>query len=439
MSKSCLCLFGPQSFSKDVLKCNKSSVEEAANPPEAPTQSYISSKSSSSHSMQTLRSPLDNWQCYQNLTAPRLNNCQRTINASNLDWPGNLGDCGREFLSQEVYRGRSSSAVNPLDFHFCNHNAAIASATLPHPRKSSVPAHRWPHADVLCHQALSDWCNNQAKASEHMSTSHPTTSYDHLGPALRPAPAFDPSTISVEYHKRKSPLYPHQAAATSNNPYWLKGQDAVSASVSQSWSKSLVKTYDEYDHNYKCSVKPRVKASVPILPYYKQSSAASKKSISSSYCPLTPAVAQPASQRSAQVAEPQTRRVKEKPGGDESRTPSSPEGPVAKHAQSFREPAHSPHRYWRSADSEATSQHSPVPSAPEEDKAFISLRKKSTSRYQNPNETLQEPPNHTSLDSPKPHNIGIASESFEATTSGKTNISLAQHAHSLVSSIPLIG
>lgn len=335
-------------------------------------------------------------------------------------------------MNPDVYCGDSSSAISALDFHFFNHNAAIASATLPPPRKSSIRAHRCPHADILYHKTLSDWCNNQAKASEHMSPSHPIIAYDHLGPALRPTHAFDPATSSVEYHKRKFLLYHHQAATTSNNPRWLKEQDVVSASVSQSWSKSLVKAYDEHDHNYKCSVKPRAKASVPILPYYKQSSTASKKIIPSFYFPITSATAQPTGQQSGQIAEPQTRRIKEKPVSNESCNLYSVECHIMKHAQSFEESSHSgPQQY-----SEVTSQLSPGPSVPE-DKAL--LKKKSPSRCQNAIETLQQPSDNTSLHSLKSRSIGPASESFETSTSCKINSSLAQHAFNLVSSIPLIG
>lgn len=295
-----------------------------------------------------------------------------------------------------------------------------------------MQAHRCPHADILYHKTLSDCCNNQAKASEHMSPCHPIIPYDHLGPALRPTHAFDPATSSVEYHKRKCLLYHHQAATTSNNPYWLKEQDAVSASVGQSWSKSLVNAYDEYDHNYKYSVKPRAKASVPILPYYKQSSSASKKIIPSFYFPITSATAQPTGQQSGQIAEPQTRRIKENPVSNESCNLYSVECHIMKHAQSFEESSHSgPQQY-----SEVTSELSPGPSVPGD---MALLRKKSPSRCQNAIETLQQPSGNTSLHSVKSHIIGPASESFEASTSCKTNSSLAQHAFNLVSSIPLIG
>lgn len=436
----CLVLSGPQGFSTDVLKYNKSPTEDAKNLPEATTQSYKATKPTCSHSMRTLRRPLDNWQCYHNLTKRQMNNCQPPINAAISDWPRGLGGCVTDFLSPDVYCGTSSSSMNALDFHFFNHNAAIASATLPPPRKSSVPTHRWPQADVLYHKTPSDWCSNWAKPSEHTSPYNSIISHDDLGPALRRAHTFDPSTGSVEYHKRNSLLYHHQAAATSNSPHWLHGQDAVPASVSQSWSKSLVKAYDEYDHNYKCSVRPRSKASVPILPYYKQSSTASKKILPPSYFPITSATAQPIGQKSGQIAEPQTRRAKEKPDSDESRNPLSIERHVMEHAQSFEEANHSgPLQHWHPADREIISQLSPGRSLPEEDKALISLRTKSTLRCQNATETLQQPPNSTSLHSPKPHIIGPASEFSEASTSSKTNSSLAQHAFNLVSSIPLIG
>lgn len=371
-----------------------------------------------------------------------MNNCQPPTYAPTSDWRSSPGDCGSDFVGPNIYCGHSSSAINALDFHFFNHNAAIASATLPHSRKSSVPPHRWPHADALGHQALSDWCNNQAKAGQQMSPRNPRISHDHLGPAIRPAPAFDPSTNSVEYHK-KTLLYHHQTAATSNNPFWLKEQNAVGASVHQSRSSSLVKAYDEYDHNYKCSEKPQTKAPVPILSYHKQSATASRTTIPSSCFPIPSATAQSTGQQSGQIAEPQTRKVKEKPVSDESRNPFATDGPVMKHAESLQKSSHGGvHQYWRPTDSEAvlvTSPPSPVPSVLEEDKALISLRKKATSMYQNPIEAVQRAPNNISLHSPKPHNIGLASESFEDSTSCKTNNSLAQHTFNLVSSIPLTG
>lgn len=424
------------------MKCNKSFLEEEENLPEAPTQDYISTKRACSH-RQTHRSPLDNWQCNHNLATSKLNNCQPPTYAPASDWRGSLGDRGRDYVSPNIYSGHSSSAISALDFHFLNHNAAIASATLPHSRKSSVPPHRWPHADALCHQALSDWCNNQAKAGPQMSPRNPRISNDHLGPAIRPAPAFDPSTNSVEYHKKTSLLYHHQAAATSNNPSWLKEQDAVAASVHQSWSSSLVKAYDEYDHNYKCSVKPQTKASVPTVSYYKQSDTASRKTMPSSCFPIPSATAQSIGQQSGQIAEPQTRRVKETPVSGESCHPFVTDGPIMKHAQTLQEPSHGGvHQYWRPADSGVvlvTSPPSPVPLVPEEDKALIALRKKATLMCQNPMETLQRPPNNVSLHSPKPHNVGLASDSFEDSTSCKTNKSLPQHTFNLVSSIPLTG
>lgn len=422
-----------------MQKCNKSAFEEEENLPEAPSQSYISTKRTCSYT-QTLQSPLNNWQRNHNLATAHLNNCQPPTNAPTT-WCGSFGDSGSEFSSPNIYSGRSTSAINALDFHFFNHNAAIASAILSHPRESSVSPHRRPHANVLGHQALSDWQNNQAEVSQHMSPFHPRISCDHLGPALRPVPAFEPSTNSVEYQKKTPLLYHHHAAATSSPQ--LKGQGPVAASVNLSWSKSLIKAYDEYDHNYKCSLKPRPKVTVPVSSYYKQSSTTSRNTIPSSCFPTTSATAQPTGQQSGQIAEPQTRRVKEKPVGDESCNPFSIDDHIMKHAQSFQEPSHvGPHQYWCPADSEvvlATSPPSAVHSLPEEDKALVSLRKKATSKCQNPKDTLAPPHDRTSLHSPNSHNLGLASESFEDSTSCKTNNSLAQHVFNLVPSIPSIG
>ncbi|XP_063076782.1 rho GTPase-activating protein 23 [Engraulis encrasicolus] len=78
----------------------------------------------------------------------------------------------------QPYRGRSSSssagggssgasAISPLDFHFANHNAAIASASISALASSSLPAPRrkgsLPGArSEVCHRALSDWYYSQA-------------------------------------------------------------------------------------------------------------------------------------------------------------------------------------------------------------------------------------------------------------------------------------
>ncbi|XP_060717092.1 rho GTPase-activating protein 23 isoform X2 [Tachysurus vachellii] len=82
-------------------------------------------------------------------------------------------------------RARSSTiAISPLDFHFANHNAAITSASLPHPRKGSLPLSQ----SELCHQALAKWYHNQTTERPCMSHHHRSISQDtllyHYGTAM---------------------------------------------------------------------------------------------------------------------------------------------------------------------------------------------------------------------------------------------------------------
>lgn len=78
----------------------------------------------------------------------------------------------------------STIAISPLDFHFANHNAAITSASLPHPRKGSLPLSQ----SELCHQALAKWYHNQTTERPCMSHHHRSISQDtllyHYGTAM---------------------------------------------------------------------------------------------------------------------------------------------------------------------------------------------------------------------------------------------------------------
>lgn len=74
-------------------------------------------------------------------------------------------------------RARSSTiAISPLDFHFANHNAAITSASLPYPRKGSLPLSQ----SELCHQALAKWYHSQTTERPGMSHHHRSISQDTL-------------------------------------------------------------------------------------------------------------------------------------------------------------------------------------------------------------------------------------------------------------------
>lgn len=306
-----------------------------------------------------------------------------------------------------------------------NHNAAIASATLAPPRR------RWPQAEALDQPAPSDCCNGL-----RVSPCHPRRTYGHLGPALRPGPACEPSPTSAEYHRRASLLCHQQAAAASSEPSWLQQQDAAAAAGKQPWPKSLANASDEYERPG-----DTLANASPLSSYSKHSSTASRKTIPPSGFAAT---APPTGQQSGQRAEPQTRSVKEKPVPAGRCQSFSIHGQIVKPAQPL--PGHGgPHQYWGPAESElvlVTPPPSPAPpSVPEEETAVVSLRKKAALRGQTPVETLAQPPS-TASHSAMPHStesVELAPESSEDTRLGRTNNSLAQHTFSLVSSIPLIG
>ncbi|KAG7226586.1 hypothetical protein INR49_003743 [Caranx melampygus] len=169
-------------YSQDAyLKGNEPYSGEAQNLPEPPPISYPPTKPSSVAPQPSHNHGLpDNWQCRSGPTTSPLDNHLSAASTPSSGWPGGPEDASGHFTPSGRHRGRSSSAVNVLDFHFSNHNAAIASATLPPPRKSSLPASARAHTDALCHQALSEWYYSQAEAAERMSPRHRSISQDRL-------------------------------------------------------------------------------------------------------------------------------------------------------------------------------------------------------------------------------------------------------------------
>ncbi|XP_056222711.1 rho GTPase-activating protein 23-like isoform X4 [Seriola aureovittata] len=486
-------------YSQDAyLKGNKPYSGEAQNLPEPPPLSYPSTKPSStapqpSHNLHSL---LDNWQCRSGPTTSQLDNHQSAASTLTSGWPGGPEDSRGHFTPLGRHRGRSSSAINVLDFHFSNHNAAIASATLPPPRKSSLPASARAHADTLCHQALSEWYYSQAEAAEHMSPRHRSISQERLtelglGLALGPGPMSAP-TASSEQRRRETLLYHHQAAAASHDSYWLGGWGGVSGPGSRSCSESLLAAYAEYEHNYGRSVETLAQASVLVLPCYEHNTQNSQTTTTkpskqidqkaSGYqhqtmtSPITTSSTVPPSGRQSgqQVAEPQTRRVKEeelvsyKSYGP---TFSHKAGHLLQQAHSFREPTYSgPHLNWspsrRSslADSEGRvvprPQSTPALSVSEEERAHLGedrvvispislnqdvvLRQKPPSGCRTPVHALQHPHYTTDMESPKPPGLTPSPGTLSPISLGpgsnrRTNGSLAQHAYDSLSSIPFIG
>lgn len=478
------------------MKGNEPYSGEAQNLPEPPPLCYPSTKPSCSAPQpgHNLHSPLDNWQCRPGPTTSPLDNRPPADSTPTSGWPGGPEGDSVHFAPPGRHRGRSSSAINALDFHFANHNAAIASATLPAPRKSSLPASARTHADALCHQALSDWYYSQAEAAERMSPRHRSISQDRLaelglGLALGPGP-ISASTTSVEQRRRETLLSHHQAAAASHDSYWLGGWGGVSGPGSRSCSESLLAAYAEYEHNYGRSVETLAQASALVSPCYEHSLQGPQKTKFSEHkdqkvsvghqhqttviSPITASSTVPPSGRQSgqQVAEPQTRRVKEEElVGYRSYSPSFSRkaGHLLQQAHSFREPGYSgPHLNWspssRSspADSEGgmvpRPQSTPALSASEEERARLAedrevispislnqevvLRQKPPSGRRTPVQALRHPHYTTPVESPEPP-ASIPTAGTHSPVSGgpsrRANGSLAQHAFNSLSSIPFIG
>jgi len=393
-------------------------------------------------------------------------------------WPGGPEESDGHLAPPGGHRGRSSSAFNVLDFHFANHNAAIASATLPAPRKSSLPASA--HADTLCHQALSNWYYSQAEAAESMSPRHRSISQDclaelGLGLALGPGPA---SLTSVEKHRRENLQFHQQAAAASHDSHWLGGGG------SRSCSESLLAAYAEYEHNYGRSVETLAQASALVSPRYEvpppgsqtvkfrehkdQKVPAGHPHNTTATSPIITAssTVPPSGRRSGQqVAEPQTRRVQEEElVGYKSYSPSFARkaGHLLQQAHSFREPSYSgPNLNWspgNRVDGEGgvvpRPRSTPAFSEPEEEGAQLGddgeaaspislnqevvLRQKPPSGRRTPVQAVQhphyaEPPSlETTHGTPSPVSGGPV-------TNRRANGSLAQHAYNSLASIPFIG
>uniref|UniRef100_I3JMP6 Rho GTPase activating protein 23b n=1 Tax=Oreochromis niloticus TaxID=8128 RepID=I3JMP6_ORENI len=164
-------------YSKDAyMKGNEPYSGKARNLPEPPPLYHRTNKpsSTSSQTSHNIHSSLDNWQCRTSPVSPPLDNRPPAASTLPVCWFRSPEDPSIRFAPSGGHHGRSSSAVTALDFHFVNHNAAIASATLPPPRKA--PAHV--HVGTLYHQALSDYSHTHG--TECMSPQHRSISQDHL-------------------------------------------------------------------------------------------------------------------------------------------------------------------------------------------------------------------------------------------------------------------
>ncbi|XP_069373465.1 rho GTPase-activating protein 23-like isoform X4 [Paralichthys olivaceus] len=483
-------------YSQDAyLRGNDPYSGEAQNLPEPPPPSYPSTKPGSmvSEPSNTL---LDNWQCRPGPTTSPLDNQPPAASTPTSGWSGGPEDSSGHFTLSGRHRGNCSSAISALDFHFANHNAAIASATLPPPRKSSLPASARAHTDALCHQALSEWYYSQAEAAERMSPRHRSISQDRLvelglGLALGPGPSTVPK-ISAEQRRRETLLQHHQAAAASHDSFWLGSWGGASGPGSRSCSEGLLAAYAEYEHNYGRSVETLAQASALVLPHHEHLSQSPQKTKLSEQVDLkiseghqhqtivaapttTPSAVPPSDRQSGQqVAEPQTRRVKEEePVGYRSYSPSFSHktGHPLQQAHSFKEPSYSGPRLNLSPSSRSIPADSrglmvprpkstPALSASEEERVRLGVdrkvispnslnqevvlrQKKPPLGRRTPIQPLRHPHYTTHVDSPEP--LGsMPSPGTPSPVSGgpapnrRTNGSLARHAYDSLSSIPFI-
>ncbi len=191
-------------------------------------------------------------------------------------WPFGLEDCSSP-SGQHCHR--LSSAIDALDFHFANHNAAITSATLTPSWKSSLSASAHSHGQK--YQALSDWHYSRAEAAEFASRIHNSMSQDPLAElGLRFAldhRCTSASLTSTEDRRRETLKCHQQAAAASHDSNWLRGCGGVSAPGSRLCSESLLAAYAEYKHNCGRSLETLAQASALISPCYEHSSPGSQK------------------------------------------------------------------------------------------------------------------------------------------------------------------
>lgn len=418
--------------------------------------------------------PLDNWQCRPGPTTSPLDNCPPASLTPTSGRPRGPENSVSHSATSSHYRGRSSSAINALDFHFANHNAAITSATLPPPRKTSVAASIYNHADAVCHQALTDWYYSQAEAAEHMSPRHRSISQDHLaelglGLALGPAPAFA-SKRSMEHRGTETLLYHHQAAASSHDSCWLGGWGGVSGN--RSCSESLLAAYAEYEHNYGRSVETLAQAAALVSPCHKHSPGGSQSTkfrepkVSAEYQHKTPetypitasSITPPSGRQSGQqVAEPQTRRLKK----SYSPSFSCKAVQLLKQTHSFKETSYSGHTLNCNRSSPVDSkggivpmpQSNPTLSVTDEERGHLGeerkvisqnqevvLRQKPRSDRQTTVQTLGHPHYDTSVESPDLPTSGTPSPvSGGSGPKHGANGSLAQQAFNSLSSLPFTG
>lgn len=256
-------------YSQDAyLRGNEPYTGEAQNLPEPPPVCYPNSKPATTAPNHSLP---ENLNCKPN---PPLD---KSLGG---DISGITGHCLEGMGPQRAspshhrlthHRARSSSSagitMNPLDFHFANHNAAIASASLPHPRKGSLPQAR----SELCHQALSDWYYSQAERPG-MSHQHRSISQDRLSElglagsygGWRHSASHD--TLLLHCSAEMGANHGHCTDVYGLGRWGTSGGPASGRSCSE----NLLAAYACYEQSYGRSLETLQKASALISPRYER-------------------------------------------------------------------------------------------------------------------------------------------------------------------------
>ncbi|XP_039894515.1 rho GTPase-activating protein 21 isoform X3 [Simochromis diagramma] len=471
-------------YSKDAyMKGNEPYSGKARNLPEPPPPYYPSNKpsSTSSQTSRNIYSSLDNWQCRTSPVTPPLDNRRPAASTPPECWFRSPEDPSVRFAPLGGHRGRSSSAVTALDFHFVNHNAAIASATLPPPRKA--PAHV--HVGTLYHQQLSDY--SHIHGTECISPQYRSISQDHLaelGLGLTVTPKPSATAVASLEQRRKETFLHHQAAAAAHYSCWFSSCGSSSGPAKKSCSETLLAAYAEYEHNYGRSMETLAQASALVSPHSEQTSQSSnmikfniQKDLrtsepqhqSTGKSSITTSSTGPPSERQSgqQVAEPQKRRGREEEQvGYKSYSPtfSHKAGHVFQQAHSFREPGYSsPHLDWRPAtrdspaDTDVGSKFITPQSASEEEimelgehREVISpvsvtqevvLRQTLPPGRHTPIQTLQHSNYNTPVESTELPGLTLCTSPVPAETipNRRSSGNLAQNVFDSLSSIPFIG
>ncbi|XP_061612013.1 rho GTPase-activating protein 23-like [Phyllopteryx taeniolatus] len=440
------------------LRDNGTFLVKDHNLPEPPLH-YCSANPNSiaSQLSHKLHSAFDNWQCRPIPTPSLMDNHHVVASTSNCT--RSPKDASDNFVTMVRHRGRSSLPISALDFHFANHNAAIASATLPPPRKIGLPASGHICTYSFCHQALSDWYSCQAEVAEHPSPCHRSVPQDCLAvQGLCSGPTYA-AIVSPETKRRETVLCHHQA----HDSYLLGEWSGISRPGSVSCSESLLAAYAKYEYNYGRSIETLEKASA-IVPLCSDSSSkliqekhqntagGHEHQIKRAFHLTVPSTLPPCGKQSGQpVAEPQKRGVTDELVGYENGSPSMSHETYSlpEHAQTLREPSNcGPHCSPDSRSSAATSEVEMVTQPqwtttliPSEDKTHMGRSGDVISPI-----TLKQPLCHRTLihTLPSPQSPDTLSETPSSVSGGpgssrSRSASLAQQAYNSLSSIPFLG